>query len=301
MCPQTAPGRGKEWTRKMPLDLFEKILDQLPGTPIINLEGSGEPTMAKDLPRYIQACTERGLKSYIYTNGLKLQGQFMKDCVDAGLSAVRFSIIGYSDWKYKIWMNSDEYHTIWDNIRELKRYAFFTDNECDVSTYHLITNNENINFEMVEYTKKIRKEGVTGYIWKMHNWSGNYKPGYERNKTERRTCGRPFAPEVTIRSGGHPGHNGAVTSCCQTLGPPNETKSVMGHLDDQTLDEVWNGDRYKTLRKAHAEKDFDSLDFCKDCDFLYDDPEVLVWTNDPNMKVGQMLGTNLNLLTPKEI
>ena len=46
MCPQST-GRGKDWTRKMPLELFENVLDQLPGKPIINLEGSGEPQWQK--------------------------------------------------------------------------------------------------------------------------------------------------------------------------------------------------------------------------------------------------------------
>ena len=32
MCPQSV-GRGKDWTRKMPLDLFENILKQLNGKP----------------------------------------------------------------------------------------------------------------------------------------------------------------------------------------------------------------------------------------------------------------------------
>ena len=43
---------------KLPLKNFEKILDELVpkyGTPQINLEGSGEPTMAKDLDEYIKA------------------------------------------------------------------------------------------------------------------------------------------------------------------------------------------------------------------------------------------------------
>ena len=62
MCPQTNPGRGKSWTRKMPLEQFEKILDQIIpkyGTPQINLEGSGEPTI-KDLPIYINAVKKEG-------------------------------------------------------------------------------------------------------------------------------------------------------------------------------------------------------------------------------------------------
>src|SRR6056297_2040222 len=95
MCPQTT-GRGSEWTRKMSLDMFIEILDQLPGKPVINLEGSGEPTLAKDLPLYIEECTRRNFPSFMYTNGSRLSGQYMKDCVDAGIDFVRLSCIGYN-------------------------------------------------------------------------------------------------------------------------------------------------------------------------------------------------------------
>ena len=49
----------------MPLKDFKRILDELVpkyGNPQINLEGSGEPTMAKDLPEYIKAVKQKGLK-----------------------------------------------------------------------------------------------------------------------------------------------------------------------------------------------------------------------------------------------
>ena len=57
----------KSWKRqrfyeKMPLETFKKVLDKIVpkfGTPQINLEGSGEPTMAKDLPDYIKEVKRR--------------------------------------------------------------------------------------------------------------------------------------------------------------------------------------------------------------------------------------------------
>ena len=64
MCPQSNPGRGKNFTRKMPIDQFERIIDEIVpkyGTPQINLEGSGEPTMAKDLDSYVKIVKKRNL------------------------------------------------------------------------------------------------------------------------------------------------------------------------------------------------------------------------------------------------
>ena len=118
-------------------------------------------------------------------------------------------------------------------------------------------------------------------------------------KSERRTCWRPFAPEITIRAGGESGRTAAIVPCCQTLGPPNEEKSILGYMDKDTFETIYNGKEYKKLREAHKSKDFDSIDYCKNCDFLYDDPEVLVWSNDPTAKINHMLGTDEDFILTK--
>ena len=295
MCPQTT-GRGKEWTRKMPLEMFINILDQLPGKPVINLEGSGEPTMAKDLPLYIEECTKRGLPSFIYSNGSFFSGHFMQDCIDAGLSFARFSCIGYNKDKYKEWMSIDNFDLLKTNIIKAKEYINDKNSSCILSSYHLILDNNQTEYEIDQYRNNfIGPTGTIGYIWKMHNWSGNYTPMYNRDPSTRKSCGRPFAPEITIRAGGVLGLKGAVTPCCQTMGPPNESKSVLGHTETQSIEEIWFGTKYEELREAHRTKNFDSIDYCKNCDFLYDDPEVLVWSNDKSAKPYHMLGTNFSL------
>ena len=295
MCPQTNPGRGASWTRKMPLAQFENILDQIVpkyGLPQINLEGSGEPTMAKDLPLYIQAVKKRGLKCFMYCNGARLNGEFMTKVIDAGIDFIRFSIIGYNREKYLKWMNVDNFDLIISNIKEINKYIKKNKSKCEVSTYHLITDNYNLENEIKFYKDNvISKLDVKSYIWKMHNWSGNFSNPNPRKKSERKSCGRPFAPEITIRAGGSRGRVAALVPCCQTLGPPNEEKSILGHLDNQTFEEVYFGEKYETLRKAHKNKEFDKIDYCKDCDFLYEDPEVLVWSNDQSAKLNNMLGT----------
>ncbi len=296
MCPQTHPGRGKHFTRKMPLKNFEKILDEIIpkyGTPQINLEGSGEPTMAKDLPDYIKAVKKRGLKCFMYCNGARLNGDFMKKVIDAEIDFIRFSVIGFNREVYKKWMNIDNFDLVKDNIIKIKKYIKETNSKTQISTYHLITDNNKAEEEIELYKNNvINVVGSIGYIWKMHNWSGNLKNPNERKPTERRSCGRPFAPELTIRAGGKPGRTASVVPCCQTLGPPNEEKSILGHLDQSSFEEVYFGKDYEALRDAHKNKDFDKIDYCKNCDFLYDDPEAIVWTNDKNHKLYNMLGTD---------
>jgi radical SAM protein with 4Fe4S-binding SPASM domain len=303
MCPQSNPGRGSSFTRKMPLVEFKRILNELVpkyGNPQINLEGSGEPTMAKDLPEYIKAVKEKGLKCFMYCNGARLNGKFMRDVVDSGIDFIRISVIGYNKEKYNQWMNVDNFDLIISNLIELKQYISESKSKCKVSTYHLILDPTKVDEEINEYKNNvINKVGNTGYIWKMHNWSGNYNNKNLRLATDRRSCGRPFAPELTIRAGGQPGRSSAIVPCCQTLGPPNEEKSILGHMDKQTFEEIYNGEKWNKLRNAHTNKNFDEIDYCKNCDFLYNDPEVLVWSNDKDAKINHMLGTDEDFILTK--
>ena len=90
--------------------------------------------------------------------------------------------------------------------------------------------------------------------------------------------------------------------CCQILlGPPNEEKSILGHLDKNNFEEVYYGEKFMELREAHDTKNFDKIDYCKDCDFLYQDPEILVWSNDKTAQINHMLGTDDNLFLPTTI
>ena len=69
MCPQSNPGRDREFLKTLPFDLYTKILDQVEGSPTVLLSGSGEATLHKDLPKFIEEAARRGMRPVIYTNG----------------------------------------------------------------------------------------------------------------------------------------------------------------------------------------------------------------------------------------
>ena len=301
MCPQSNPGRGKDFTRKMPLKTFKGVLDKIVpkyGKPQINLEGSGEPTMAKDLPDYIREVKKRGLKCFMYCNGARLNGKFMENVIDAGIDFVRISIIGYDREQYKKWMNVDNFDLICSNIKQIHEYILKSNSNCELSSYHLVLDNNKAEEQVSLYRKNvIEKLNIKkAYIWRMHNWSGNYGNKNPRKGLKKTSCGRPFAPELTIRAGGLKDRTSAVVPCCQTLGPPNEKKSVLGHLDKESFEEVYFGEKYNKLRDAHSKGAFDEIDYCKNCDFLYQSQEVMAWTNDSSARINNMLGTGKDFI-----
>ncbi len=294
MCPQTT-GRGKNWLKKITINDFERIVEELSdkGLNVVNLEGSGEPTLNKDLPEYIKIVRKYGAKPFIYTNGFRLKNDFMKECVDAGLALARFSVIGYNQLQYMKWMARDAFNVIKSNAKNMKKYIEATNSDCIVASYHLILDNDKVDYEVEQYRKNFIDEvGTFAEIWKMHNWSGVYDPDYKR-RGEKRTCGRPFSPDITIRAGSSTGGKLSLAPCCQTLGRDDEAD--LGTIENKTIEEVWNGERYRWLRQMHHEKRFDEVSFCKNCDFLYEDNEVLVWKNNDLVQINKMKGTNFKL------
>ena len=178
MCPQTNPGRHKGFLKKMSLEMFEDIVKQCAerGVKIINLEGSGEPTLMRNLPEYIRIVRQYGAKADICSNAFRFKGQFMKDCIDAGLNRIRISVIGYDAEQYIKWMDRDAFELIKQNAREAIEYINETGADCFVASYHLILDNDNAEYEIEQYRKNfIDAVGTKAEIWKMHNWSGAYE------------------------------------------------------------------------------------------------------------------------------
>ena len=216
----------------------------------------------------------------------------MRDCVDAGLDFFRFSMIGYDKNKYNEMMHNTvggNFDKVCKNIKEMQKYVKESGSDCVVATYHLITDVENEFDELQEYTALTEELGVKTEIWRMHNWSGVYD-NKDKRSGKINTCGRPFSPDVVIRAGGLEGQRGAVAPCCQVLGRDEE--AVLGHTSKNTIEEIWNGPAYVELREQHTTGDYP--DYCKDCDFLVDDPEVLVWTNHER-DLYKMHGTEFDL------
>ena len=297
MCPQDTRtgGRHKDFLKKMTLKEFEDNVADCAqhGLRVVNLDGSGEATLNRNLPKYIEIVKKYGAKAFIFSNGYRMEGQFMMDCVDAGLDFYRFSWIGY-DWKqYDKWMYNrigGTFMNTWDKVKSMREYVIDSKSDCVVATYHLITDNDNIDHELEHYKQIVKVLDVKTEIWKMHNWSGAYDVGANQRKGAVKTCGRPFSPDVVIRAGGNDGKRGAVHPCCQVLGRDEE--AVLGHTSENTIQEIVEGELYEALRESHRSGNY--TDYCGDCDFLVDDTEVLVYTNHER-DLMKMHGTEFSL------
>ena len=305
MCPQTDNGREKEFKRSMHFDLFKKIIDEaLPkGLKYVNIGGSGEPTMSKYLVEAVDYLTINKIESLIYTNGQKLDDKIFQDLCKAGLTNLKISCQGWDKESYAYWMSIDSYDEMRKKIKGFSK--FLEDNKIYktlLQTNHLIQ-----DYNEAEYQKKMYLQNWVNYIgcyaeiWKAHNWSGLYsknaidRKNQDNSKKEinynKRSCGRPLSEVMEIRAGGINGNSAAVVPCPNVLG--RDSEAVLGHVDKENVFDIFNGEKYRDLRKKHMNKEFDSIDYCKDCDHLVSYPDALVWTNIPGRKYGESRISNI--------
>lgn len=300
MCPQST-GREKSFLKKMPLDLFTDICKQLSelGCKEIDLQGSGEPLLNRNICDYVSVAKTNKLKVSTVTNGYNLSQDLCGELIDAGIDNIRVSVIGYDRETYLSWMKKDAFDIVYENCSYFLETSKGTPSM--LSSYHLIINKENIHNDIERYKKSwIKPLGISAEIWLMHNWSGSYEKPYARSNQRRRSCGRPFAPYINIRAGGIDIHHGAVVPCCFVLG--NDSAAVLGHADTTSLIDILNNDNYNQLREFHKNEEFDKIDYCKNCDQLYDSPESLVWTNISGKQYGQhKTNQSLEYIEYKEI
>ena len=72
-------------------------------------------------------------------------------------------------------------------------------------------------------------------------------------------CPIPFATASIL-------HNGDVLMCVHDWA----RKEIVGNVGENTLAEVWNGDRMREIRALVAKRNYDSIGACRDCSLIKD-------------------------------
>jgi hypothetical protein len=58
-------------------------------------------------------------------------------------------------------------------------------------------------------------------------------------------------------------HDGTVASCC--LDQQSVGESVLGHMDEASIVEIWNGDQARRNRRLHASGRWREVEPCRGC------------------------------------
>jgi MoaA/NifB/PqqE/SkfB family radical SAM enzyme len=245
----------------MDINLFTAIADQISGRiNDINLSHRGEPLFHPDLEQMIRIASDRDLATRIHTNATLLDRHRAASLLDAGPDLLSFSFDGYDKASYESVRIGGVYEETLENIRfflaEKKRLGLdkpYTIVQIIEPPGITAGYRENLH----RFGDRLRSYGLDKfYVKKPHNWAGNAPDQYPLHQKYIACTFLYYSMTVLW--------NGLVCPCPQDW----YGTQVLGDLTEQTVEEVWNGDLYRDMRRRSAARDLDGW-LCQNCDRVF--------------------------------
>lgn len=241
---------------EMSEELVERLLKEasLLGVNKVGLFMNGEPFITKKLAYYIELAKKLGY-SYIYltTNGALATEEKLKECLNAGLDSIKFSINAGSRESYKVVHGHDDY----DKVMEHLKFAFLYRKESGLD-YKILS-----SFVVTRYTvDEIEKHyenikpfvdelvffNVESFAGQMINEIDDLRATIDSDRVlqykiqNKAPCNKLWtALNVTCE--------GYLTLCCSEA----FNYLVIEDLNEMGLEEAWYGERMNAMRKRHLE------------------------------------------------
>ncbi len=277
MCPREKMTRPKVTMRwKTFCDVVCQCVDL--GVETASVFGYGEPLLDNNLGMKIGYCSEKGLNTWITTNGSLLSQNIGFDLINNGLKNIRFSVHATSFYNYKKIHRGLDWLTVFGNIGNFLK--------INNKMGHPVTTHMTVipmNSEPIPVIRKMWEEYVDFLeIWKPHNWG--IKKDYRNISPKKKSCGRPFSGPIQIQSDGN------VIPCCFLM----NGEIVLGNVNDSPLIDILNGEKYEDLRQMHKTGKYKNVP-CETCDQRNIDQSLLYSNRDPSLTVGKTSTTKFNV------
>ena len=281
MCPREKHDRAHGI---MDQDKYERSIDEIItlGAKQVVLTGFGEPMLDKHLEDKIWYASDKGLRTYIITNGSALTDWRAYSLLQAGLDEMRVSFYGMGTDTYNAVMRGLDYDR---TIKSLMQFLTIRDSmkvDCKVMlSYLVLPENEKDTQSFMDFWEP-RVDFIE--VWKPHNF-GDGKDYRERTNIKK-TCGRPENGPLQIQ------WNGEVIPCCYDY----NNQIVLGNAFETPIMEVLGGEKYEDLRDAHRKGEFFRYSYCDQCDQLLEHDDALIYSNRhnlPNSEAVKLSNTDL--------
>jgi MoaA/NifB/PqqE/SkfB family radical SAM enzyme len=267
---------------------FLAVTDQIPRIRRAVLHGIGEPLLNPDLGRFIRHLKQWGAYVLFNSNGLLLRGRKARDLAESGLDELRVSIDGGTPATYQTVRGVDGFDRILGNLRrfeDLKRSLGAHQPRVSLwLTATKTTVGDLPQLVRVAAANKVGEVYLQRLVYSERGIATEDQALWGRSSDQERAAvaeAHRLADElgVTLRGSGELGPeqlvdrphaddapwrgcyrpwrlmyitaNGNVLPCC--IAPFTATPYsdiILGDLNQQSVTEVWEGDRYRRWRRS---------------------------------------------------
>lgn len=241
----------------MEFDFFKMVVDQwVPYLRYISLDGPGETTMNPDAFEMIRYAKSKGIRVMFSTNATLLDGKMTDAILDSGVDLIIFSVNGVTPEVYGAVHGRACYEEAVANIRGFLARKLERQMPILVSL-QMIRLPETLPQVGAFYRQWQRIPGVDFVRVKKDVVcvEGACLEEERRFITRRNPCSRLWHGPIFVET------NGDVYASPGVLykaGP-------VGNIRESSLEEIWNGEQMRAMRRAHIRGTISGFPECIDC------------------------------------
>jgi len=254
-CPH-GTGEMRNDLPQMSLEVAKKILDELAKNKVysVKLNWRGEPALHRSLAEIVAFAKKAGIKEVqINTNGELFDERKIKDLVRAGIDRVIFSIQGTTPEIYSKIRSGGNLNRIVENVKTFDRVRKELKQPKPFLRVQMVRTEVN-KHQVAEYRKMwqgiaddIRISDVT------NRGQGDYLKVGDQVSIGRTSCPQPWQRMMISCEG-------KVMMCCSDW----FGDYVIGDINENSLKEIWKGQKMKAVRKRIKKVDYDFKP-CREC------------------------------------
>ncbi len=255
MCFQTDKtfSSDKKYMGMMDLDLFKKIIDEAEegGTKAITLASRGEPILHPKIKEMLAYCKGKFLELKLNTNGTRLDNDLIHAILKANVDILVFSIDSYIASEYENIRKKSSFDTIVQNIRNFKeiRDVEYPNSKC-VTRVSCVRMNDDLNYDkFAEFWAELVDD--VGII------ECNERSDTYNNKLNEK-LGDPC---LLLWNRMYLWYDGVCNPCDIDY----KSYLALGNVNDQSIRDLWHGEKYNEMRKVHLAMNRNSLEPCDRC------------------------------------
>jgi MoaA/NifB/PqqE/SkfB family radical SAM enzyme len=244
----------------MSFELFTKIVDECAALGIthVRVHNYGEPFVDKNLVEKVRYAKQKGIKEVgMISNGSLITEAVARGMIDAGLDAINISVDASGKEVFESTRVGLKYDTVIANIERLVRLRAESGKRRPKLILSFVRQNNSADEQaFIEHWRKIADKI---HITDLHNWGGTLHQQSDVNYP----CYRPWLTFTVL-------WDGRVALCCADF----DGHTVLGDLNTHSIQEIWNNDAYRAVRREHLESG--GPDVCRSCDLPRKDSPLWV-------------------------
>jgi MoaA/NifB/PqqE/SkfB family radical SAM enzyme len=234
----------------MSFELFRKIVDECAelGITHIRMHNYGEAFVDKRLVEKVRYAKDKGIREVgAISNGSLLTEPVVRGMIEAGLDAINISVDASGKETFESTRIGLKYDKVIGNIERLVRIRQELGQRRPKLILSFVRQNNDADEQaFIEHWKKIADKI---HVTDLHNWAGTLNT--ESDVTY--PCYRPWLTFTAL-------WDGRVSLCCADF----DGRVVLGDLNTSSIQDIWNSDRYRQVRREHLESG--GPEICRSCD-----------------------------------